>query len=147
MNELYMKEAIKLAKKAAKKGEVPVGAVIVYKNKIIAKAYNKKEFNKCSIDHAEILVIKKASRIRKNWRLLDCELYITLEPCPMCASAIKQSRISKVYCGLSKNDQYNRRIIDGIFNSDKTNPEVKYEVGYYENEILKIMEVFFKNKR
>lgn len=147
MNEVFMKEAIKLAKKASFKNEVPVGAVIILNNKIIAKAYNKKESTKCCINHAEIIAIKKATKKLKNWRLVDCELYVTLEPCPMCASAIKQSRISKVYCGLEKNDLRNQEIIKKIFTVDKTNPSVEYKAGYFNEEILKIMSLFFKNKR
>lgn len=93
----YMSVAEKLAFKALKKGEVPVGAVIVRKNKIIGKGYNKKERKKSSIYHAEIIAIKNAGKKIKNWRLDDCELFCTMEPCMMCCGAIIQSRIKKVY--------------------------------------------------
>ena len=89
MNSVYMNIAIKEAKKAYKKGEVPVGAVIVKNNKIIAKAHNTKEKSKQAICHAEINAIKKATKKIKNWRLTNCDIYITLFPCPMCASAIQ----------------------------------------------------------
>ena len=97
MQEKYYEEIIRLAKKAYKKGEVPVGAIVVKDGKILAKAYNMVEKDRNATLHAEILVIKKASKKLKNWRLNGCEMYVTLEPCDMCAGAIKLSRISKVY--------------------------------------------------
>ena len=97
--EYYMKEALKEAKKAYKKLEVPVGAIIVKDDKIIARGYNKKESSNNCIMHAEIDAIKKASKALDNWRLNDCEMYVTLEPCAMCAGAIVSSRIKKVYIG------------------------------------------------
>ena len=105
MKEKYMKIAIKEAEKAFNIGEVPVGAVIVKNNKIIAKAYNKKEKLGSVTRHAEIIAIEKASKRISNWRLDNCDIYITLEPCPMCASAIKQSRIANIYCGLNNLDK------------------------------------------
>ena len=94
-----MKEAIKEAKKAYKKEEVPVGAVIVKDGKIIARAHNLKETKKDAVGHAEILAIQKACKKLKAWRLLDCEMYVTLEPCSMCAGALINSRIKKIYIG------------------------------------------------
>ncbi len=94
-----MKEAIKEAKKAYKKEEVPVGAVIVKDGKIIARAHNIKETKKNAVGHAEILVIQKACKKLKAWRLLDCEMYVTLEPCSMCAGALINSRLKKIYIG------------------------------------------------
>ena len=91
-----MGEALKEAELAYKNGDVPVGAVLVYDNKIIAKNHNRKEVNKNAIDHAEILVIKEACEYFKNWHLEECTLYITLEPCLMCAGAIIQSRIKRI---------------------------------------------------
>ena len=95
----FMKQALKEAKKAYEKLEVPVGAVIVKDGKIIAKAHNLKETKTDTTKHAEILAIQKASKKLESWRLLDCEMYITLEPCSMCAGAIINSRIKKVYIG------------------------------------------------
>lgn len=92
----YMDLAIKLARKAEKNGDVPVGAVIVNSNKVIAKAYNKKEKNKIATKHAEIIAIEKACKKIKDWRLNDCTLYVTMEPCIMCTGAIIQSRIKKI---------------------------------------------------
>ena len=102
MNELdtkYMKEAIKQAKKALKLKEVPIGCVIVYQDKIIARGYNRRNTDKTTLGHAEITAIKKASRVIGDWRLEDCTIYITLEPCQMCAGAIVQSRITRAVIG------------------------------------------------
>jgi len=96
---IYIDEAYKQAEKAYKCNEVPVGAIVVYKNKIIAKAFNKKERKNNSLYHAEIIAINKACKKIKSWRLSECELYVTLEPCLMCAGLIIQNRISKVYYG------------------------------------------------
>ena len=101
IKEKFMKVALKEAKKACEKLEVPVGAVIVKDGKIIAKAHNQKETKFDTTKHAEILAIQKASKKLGAWRLLDCEMYVTLEPCPMCAGAIINSRIKKVYIGAS----------------------------------------------
>ncbi len=101
MEEKFMRIAINEAKKALILGEVPVGAVIVKNGKIISKAYNKKEKLNSVTKHAEIIAVEKASKKINNWRLDGCDIYITLEPCPMCASAIKQARISNIYFGLS----------------------------------------------
>lgn len=94
-----MKEALKEAEKALNTNEVPVGAIIVKNNEIIARAYNLKESLKDPTAHAEILAIKKACEALSNWRLTGCEMYVTLEPCAMCASAIAQARINKIYIG------------------------------------------------
>ena len=94
-----MKEAIKQAKKALKLKEVPIGCVIVYQDKIIARGYNRRNTDKTTLGHAEITAIKKASRVIGDWRLEDCTIYITLEPCQMCAGAIVQARIPRVVIG------------------------------------------------
>ena len=99
MKEFFMKEALKEAKKAYKKEEIPVGAVIVKDGEIIARAHNLKELKNSSISHAEILAIQKANKKLNAWRLENCEMYITLEPCMMCMGAIINSRIKKIYVG------------------------------------------------
>ncbi len=99
MIEKYMKEALKEALKAKKINEVPVGCVIVKDNKIIARAHNKRETSQNTIAHAEILAIQKANKKLQSWRLVDCDIYVTLEPCSMCSGAIIQSRIKNLYFG------------------------------------------------
>lgn len=147
MEERYMLMAIEEAKKALELGEVPVGAVIVKDGKVIAKAYNKKESEQKVTSHAEIIAIEEASFKLKNWRLNNCVMYVTLEPCPMCASAIKQARISTLYYGLSNKDINNKIIINSIFDKDNINPRVNVNCGYFENEIDKMLKKFFKGRR
>lgn len=137
MNEYYMKLAIKEAKKALKIKEVPVGAVIVKNNKVIAKAFNKKEKNKDVTKHAEIIAISKACKKIKNWRLDDCEIYITMEPCMMCSGAIQQSRISKIIYGI-KNENYG-------YTEKLKNVKIISQVC--EEECKKMIQTFFKKRR
>lgn len=113
-----MNEALKEAKKAYIKKEVPVGAVIVKNGKVIAKAHNLREKKKNALAHAEILCINKACKKLRNWRLEDCEMYVTLYPCDMCMGAIKQSRISKVYCGAldDKNNNIDNNLCEYVSN-------------------------------
>ena len=105
MDNFYMAEALKLAKKAFKAGEVPIGAVIVYNDKIIGKGYNQKEKKKNSLKHAELIAIDEACNNIGDWRLNDCEIYITLEPCMMCYGAIVETRINKIVYGLKREKQ------------------------------------------
>ena len=98
-DEKYMKEAIKQAKKALKAGDVPIGCVIVHEDKIIARGYNKRNAKKTTLAHAELLAMAKASKVIGDWRLEDCTMYVTLEPCQMCAGVIVQARIPKVVIG------------------------------------------------
>ena len=95
-DEKYMKEALRLAKKAAKLDEVPIGCVIVHENKIIARGYNRRNTDKSTLAHAEIMAIKKAGKVIGDWRLEECTMYITLEPCPMCAGAIVRREFQKL---------------------------------------------------
>ena len=143
----YMELALSEAEKAFKSGEVPVGAVIVKKGKILAKTHNIKEKTRCSTNHAEILAIKKASKKLKNWRLDDCDIYVTLEPCPMCASAIKQARIKNVYSGIANKDENNNFLIKKIFETDKVNPAVNFvnELSVEKSEAL--LQKFFVSRR
>lgn len=107
---MYDEILMKLNKKAIKKGEVPVSCIIVYKNKIIAKAYNKRICKKDPMGHAEIIVIKKASKKLKTWNLSDCELYVSLKPCKMCNEIIKEARIKSVYYILESEKEINNTI-------------------------------------
>jgi tRNA(adenine34) deaminase len=137
----YMDIAYKEAKKADIKDEIPVGAVIVKDNKVIAKAHNKRNKSNKIIDHAEILAITKANKKLHNWRLEDCELYITLEPCPMCASAIEQSRIKKIYTSASNNNDSYNKISSDILNNIEWDKNIDSE----KSELL--IKEFFKKKR
>ncbi len=139
----YMIEALKEAKKAFELGEVPIGAIIVKDNKIISRAFNKKESSNLATSHAEILAINKACKKLNNWRLLDCTLYVTVEPCLMCCGAIIQSRIKKVVYGTS-NEYYGA--VESIDNTlKKYNIEVENNV--LQNECSNIMKEFFKKRR
>ena len=145
--EKFMKEALKEAKKAYDKLEVPVGAVIVKDGKIIARAHNLKETKFDTTKHAEILAIQKASKKLNSWRLLDCEMYVTLEPCSMCAGALINSRIKKVYIGTSDEKT---GAVGSVFNllDDYTfNHKVEYEKGILEDECEQMLSNFFKELR
>ena len=140
-DEYFMMIAYEEAKKAINKEEIPVGAIIVKNDKVIAKAHNKKNKTNRIIDHAEILAIKKANRKLHNWRLDDCVMYITLEPCPMCASAIEQSRIKKIVTGANNyNDNYNK-ITKEILKSINWNKNILHK------ECSKLINDFFSKKR
>lgn len=145
--EKFMKEALKEAEKAYEKLEVPVGAVIVKDGKIIARAHNQKETTFDTTKHAEILAIQKASKKLKSWRLLDCDMYVTLEPCSMCAGAIINSRIRKVYIG--SNDEKTGAVgsVLNLFTDYKFNHNVQFEKGILDNECKKILQDFFKALR
>ena len=147
MQEEFMKEALKEAKKAYEKLEVPVGAVIVKDGEVIAKAYNQKETKYDTTKHAEILAIQKASRKLKAWRLLDCEMYVTLEPCSMCAGAIINSRIKKIYIGAM---DYKTGAVGSKLNllEDYTfNHKVQVQTGVLQKECENILKDFFKDLR
>lgn len=146
-NEKWMQEAIKQAKKAAQKDEVPIGCVIVKDDQIIARAYNKREMKQCSTAHAEILAIEKACKKLGSWRLEDCDLYVTLEPCPMCSGAIIQSRIRNVIFGA-----YDPK--GGCMGSNMNINDVRgfnhypdIEGGILQDECSRLLKDFFKAKR
>lgn len=143
----FMKEALKEAKKAFKAGEVPVGAVLVYQGEIVARAYNQVELLKDATAHAEMICLTMGSEYRQNWRLLDCSLYCTLEPCPMCAGAMLLSRIKTLVWGA-------RDIRHGANGSwvnlfDKRHPMHQIEVisGVLEEESAQLMQDFFRKRR
>ena len=147
MEEKYMKEALKEAKKAYEKLEVPVGAVIVKDNKIIARAHNLKETKKDTTNHAEILAIQKASKKLEAWRLNDCEMYVTLEPCSMCAGAIINSRIKKIYIGALDEKTGAAGSVLNLFEDYKFNHKVEVEKGILKEECENILKRFFKELR
>lgn len=143
INEKYMKEALKEAKKALDKEEVPVGAIIVKGGKIIARAHNQKETKNIATEHAEILAINKACKKLNSWRLLDCEMYVTLEPCSMCAGALINSRIKKIYIGT---DDLKTGACGSVLNllDYKFNHKVEVEKYILKDECEKILKDFFK---
>ena len=132
--EYYIKQALKEAEKAYKKLEVPVGAVIVKDGKIIARAHNQKETKTDTTKHAEILAIQKASKKLESWRLIDCEMYITLEPCSMCAGAIINSRIKKVYIGAMDEKTGAVGSVLNLFEDYTFNHKVESETGIMKKE-------------
>ena len=133
IEEHYMKEAIRQAKKAAALKEVPIGCVIVYDGRIIARGYNRRTVDKNVLAHAEIIAMRKACRIIGDWRLEDCTMYVTLEPCPMCAGAIVQARIPKVVLDMLHEDGFNH--------------QVETEVGLLGEECSQMLKDFFKALR
>ena len=145
--EKFMKQALKEAKKAYEKLEVPVGAIIVKNGKIIARAHNQKETKFDTTKHAEILAIQKASKKLKSWRLIDCEMYVTLEPCTMCAGAIINSRIKKIYIGASDEKTGAVGSVLNLFDDYKFNHKPEYEKGILEQECSEILKRFFKDLR
>lgn len=147
MNEEFMKEALKEAKKAYKKLEVPVGAVVVKDEKIIAKAHNIKETSNNPCAHAEILAIQKASKKLGAWRLSDCSLYVTLEPCPMCAGAILNSRIKNVYIGTKDEKTGAMGSKFNLMEDYKYNHKSNIFYGLLGNECSTVLKNFFKEIR
>ena len=145
-HKYFMKQALKEAKKAYIIGEVPIGAVIVLNDKIIARGYNKREKEESVISHAEINAIKKANKKITSWRLEDAIMYVTLEPCPMCMGAIIQSRIKELYYG-AKDPKTGAcgSILD--LNIHKFNHQVKVEGGILEEESSSLIKDFFKSLR
>ena len=139
--------AIEAAKKAFLKNEVPVGCVIVRHGEVLAVTYNQKESKNCVTKHAEILAVEKASDRIHNWRLDGCDVYVTLEPCPMCASALKQARVSHIYCGLSNSDLNNFKIVSEILKQDKNNKEVLITNDLAVEKVDFLMKKFFQNRR
>lgn len=147
MNEKYMKIALEEAKKSLLSDDVPVGAIIVKDNKIISRAHNAKEKYQIATKHAEIIAIEKACKKINSWYLNDCIMYVTMEPCLMCAGAIIQSRIKKIVYGTSNNRFGYVESIDNIFNKKENNHKVQIESGILEQETKKLVQAFFINKR
>ena len=145
--EKYMKEAINQAKKAAAIGDVPIGCVIVFDDKIIARAYNQRNKRKTTLAHAELLAIQKASKKIGDWRLEDCTMYVTLEPCQMCAGAIVQARIPKVVIGAMNPKAGCAGSVLNILQVDAFNHQVEIEKRVLEKECSQMMSDFFRELR
>lgn len=144
MHEEFMKIALAEAKKAFDKEEVPVGAVIVKDGKVIAKAHNLKESKSDTTYHAEILAIQKASKKLKKWRLTDCEMYVTLEPCSMCAGALINCRLKKLYIGTMDQKTGACGSVLNLLKDYKFNHVVEIETGILQEDCEKILKDFFK---
>ncbi len=146
-DEKYMKEAIKQAKKAYALGEVPIGCVIVYKDKIIARGYNRRNTDKNTLAHAEITAINKASKKLGDWRLEECSLYVTLEPCQMCSGAIVQARITEVIMGSMNPKAGCGGSILNLLEMPEFNHQVVVRRGVLEAECSEMLTTFFKELR
>ncbi len=146
-DEKYMKEAIKQAKKAWKIGEVPIGCVIVYQDKIIARGYNRRKIDKNTLSHAELNAIKKASKVMGDWRLEECTLYVTLEPCQMCAGAIVQARIPRVVIGCMNEKAGCAGSILNLLQIPQFNHQVEVTYRVLEDVCSTMLKDFFKELR
>lgn len=146
-DEKYMRQAIAQAKKAKKLGEVPIGCVIVYQDRIIGRGYNRRKTDKSTLGHAEITAIKKASKVMGDWRLEDCTIYITLEPCPMCAGAIVQARIPRCVVGTMNPKAGCAGSVLNLLDCEGFNHQVEFEEGVLREECKNILQEFFKDLR
>lgn len=147
MNLKYMKEALKEAKKAAKHGEVPIGCVIVYEDKIIGRGYNKRNTKKTTLAHAELIAIQKASKVIGDWRLEDCVMYVTLEPCQMCSGAIVQARIKEVVVGAMNPKAGCAGSVLNILQMKEFNHQAELTTGVMKEECEAVLKEFFKDLR
>ena len=146
-DESFMKQAVKQAKKAYDKLETPIGRVIVREDKIIARGYNKRNMKKNTLAHAEILAINKASKVLGDWRLEDCTMYVTLEPCPMCAGAIVQARIPRVVIGSMNPKAGCAGSVLNLLQQDGLNHQVEITKGVLAEECSGLMTSFFRELR
>lgn len=146
-DEKYMKAAIREAKKAYALDEVPIGCVIVQNNKIIARGYNRRNTDKNTLAHAEMSAIKKASKKTGDWRLEDCTMYVTLEPCQMCAGAIVQSRLGKVVIGSMNPKAGCAGSVINLLQMKQFNHQVEMETGVLEEECSTMLSGFFQELR
>lgn len=146
-DEKYMKEAIRQAKKAEKLGEVPIGCVIVYEDQIIGRGYNRRMVDQNTLSHAEILAIKKACKKIGDWRLEGCTMYVTLEPCPMCAGAIVQARIPRVVIACMNPKAGCAGSVLDLLNEKKFNHQVEKEIGVMGEECSRMLSQFFGELR
>ena len=146
-DEKYMKEAVRQAKKAWRLGEVPIGCVIVYEDKIIARGYNRRTVDKNTLAHAELIAIRRASKKLDDWRLEGCTLYVTLEPCQMCSGAIIQARIPKVVVGCMNPKAGCAGSIFNLLQVPQFNHQAELVTGVLEEECSQMMKDFFRELR
>lgn len=147
LDEKYMRAALKQARKAIELGEVPIGCVIVYEGRIIGRGYNRRNTDKSVLCHAEITAIKKACKKMGDWRLEDCTMYVTLEPCQMCAGAIVQSRIPRVVMGALSPKAGSAGTVINILENPDFNHQVELSKGILEKECSAILKEFFTELR
>ncbi|MDE6356885.1 MAG: nucleoside deaminase [Clostridia bacterium] len=145
MDIKFMKAALKCAEKAAAEGEVPIGAVVVCDGKIVSRGYNKRTKRQIATAHAEIEAIEKACKKLKSWRIPECEIYVTLEPCPMCMGAMLNARIKKVYFGAP--EAKGRSMTEALANSNLVNHRIEVEGGVMEEECAAVLSSFFSQMR
>jgi len=145
--EKFMKIAINESKKALKYGEVPIGAVIVQNGKVLSKAFNRRENSQIATHHAEILAIEKACKKLRSWRLDNADIFITLEPCYMCAGAILNARLKRVFFGAFDTNSDDKKLLYQIFKDKRLNHKCEIVGGILENECKKTLSDFFKSKR
>lgn len=143
----YMREALKQARKAIRLGEVPIGCIIVYQDKIIGRGYNKRNTRKTTLAHAELIAIEKASKVMGDWRLEDCVMYVTLEPCQMCSGAIVQSRMKRVVVGTMNPKAGCAGSILNLLQREEFNHQVELETGVLEKECAGVLQEFFQDLR
>lgn len=145
-DEQFMRMALSLAERAAEEDEVPIGAVLVHKGEVIARAYNRREQNKCATHHAEVLAIEEGCRVLGGWRLPDCTLYVTMEPCAMCAGAVVNARIGRVVYGVP---DIRFGAFGSLFDLSKlpTNHTPTVEGGLLHDACLSLLRAYFKQKR
>ncbi len=146
-DEQYMQLAIEEAKKAQAIGEVPIGAIIVYENEVIASGYNTRETSQKTLSHAELIAIQQANERIGSWRLEDCTLYVTLEPCPMCAGAIVQSRIKRVVYGAADPKAGCAGTLMNLLTEDRFNHQVDVTKGILELKCSSMLRNFFRRLR
>lgn len=146
-DETYMKQAITQAKRAYAKGETPIGCVIVFEDRVIARGYNKRNGKKNTLAHAEIIAIHKASRVLGDWRLEGCTMYVTLEPCPMCAGAIVQARIPRVVIGSMNPKAGCAGSVMNLLDTPGFNHQVELATGVRGDECSQLMTEFFRELR
>jgi tRNA(adenine34) deaminase len=146
-HQLFMHEAILLAKQARELNEVPIGAVVVKNGQIIGRGYNRREIDKSPLGHAEIMAIQEASKYLGVWRLDDCQLYVTLEPCPMCAGAIVQSRIREVIFGTHDPKSGYAGSLHNTLQNPKLNHQTEIHHGVHQEECEELLKAFFRKLR
>ncbi len=144
---VFMKEALKEARRARKYGEVPIGCVVVFEDRVIGRGYNRRNTDHSTLSHAELTAIKKASRVMGDWRLEGCTIYITLEPCPMCAGAIVQARLDRCVIGAMSPKSGCAGSLYNLLSEERFNHQVETEYGVLAEESEELLKLFFRDLR